>query len=173
MSRTLFPTGSQVATFALASRNRRWAKDDLPRECHCDGDGAQRARKRGTRPPAPVRRACAVGIVLMALCALAPAAFGMPSAWPHFALTGSEEMRSGGGQFVPATTAPESGHHYTGHQTEIQSSEVSLLPADGFDWADASVGGAVTLVLGVALAGGVVLLNRRWLRAQLPVGSRP
>ena len=64
-----------------------------------------------------------------------------------------------------------------------QSRHTQLLPwrippptansSDAFDWTDASVGAAFGVLLVPLLAGGVLLLNRGWVNAQLPARSRP
>jgi hypothetical protein len=111
------------------------------------GDRKRRFRSRATKNGALVRVACAIGLVLVALCALASQAWAMPGAWPQVAATGSAEMRSGGGQFVPMTA--------------IQPREISIQPNDTFDWADASVGAGFTFVLGLLVAGGALVSSGR------------
>lgn len=120
-----------------------------------DATGARNESPRRWKP-APLKAACAMGLVLIALCVLPQA--------------GNADMRSGGGQFVPAAELG-SGHHYTGHQVAIRSA-APLQAGEGFDWADASVGAAFTVALGVLLAGGVLLLSRHRLHARVPAGSR-
>ena len=56
---------------------------------------------------------------------------------------------------------------------EVQPFEVSDHTSYAFDWTDASVGAAFGAVLVPLLVGGVLLLNRGWVNAQLPARSRP
>jgi hypothetical protein len=93
-----------------------------------------------------------IGLLLVVLCALALPA-SAKALWPVPGL-GS-----------PATVRADS-------RGNLGKRE-AVHPSGTFDWADASVGAAFGAVLVPLLAGGVLLLNRGWVRAQLPAGSRP
>ena len=69
-------------------------------------------------------------------------------------------MRSGGNQM--AAYGSQLGY------LAVQPSEVSDHTSYAFNWSDASVGAAFGVVLVALLAGGVLLLNRGWVNAQLP-----
>jgi hypothetical protein len=56
---------------------------------------------------------------------------------------------------------------------EVQPFEVSDHTSYAFNWTDASVGAAFGALLVPLLVGGVLLLNRGWVNAQLPARSRP
>jgi hypothetical protein len=104
-------------------------------------------------------------LLLAALGAMASNASAMPGSWPQMTVAGSGEMRSGGGQM--AAYGSQLGH------LAVQPSEVSDHTSYAFNWADASVGAAFGVVLVPLLAGGVLLLNRGWVNAQLQARSRP
>jgi hypothetical protein len=74
--------------------------------------------------------------------------------------TGSHEMRSGGGQSgaIPAPAIPP-------RATSIQRH-------GAFDWADATVGAGVTVVIGLLVAGTVRVVGRRRWHAELAAASR-
>ena len=109
---------------------------------------------------AALRLACAICLLLVVLGALASKASAHgPGSWPQVTATSHAEMRT---QLLYGSSAPG-----------IQPSEVSDHTSDAFNWTDASVGAAFGAVLVPLLAGGVLLLNRGWVNAQLPARSRP
>jgi hypothetical protein len=74
-------------------------------------------------------------------------------------------MRSGGNQL--AVYGSQLGH------LAVQPSEVSDHTSYAFNWRDASVGAAFGVLLVPLLTGGLLLLDRAWVNAQLPARSRP
>jgi len=120
----------------------------------------QLARRMGI---AAVRLACATCLLLVVLVALASKASAMPG--PQVTATRSGEVRSDGG--LMAAYGSQLGH------LAVQPSEASDHTSYAFDWTDASIGAAFGVVLVPLLAGGVLLLNRGWVHAQVPARSRP
>src|SRR6476620_4981024 len=80
----------QRARIALADERRQ-------RRHHAD-DGKRRSRRGKEWNSAALWAACVIGLVLVALCALASKASAMPGSWPQAEVIRSDEMRSGGGQ---------------------------------------------------------------------------
>jgi hypothetical protein len=89
--------------------------------------------------------------------------------------TGSDAMRSGGGQVVASGGLPGSSYHYTGRQigqrAAIQPRATSSQPSETFDWADASVGAGFAVMFGLLIAGGALVGSRRRVHRQLTAGS--
>ena len=107
-----------------------------------------RRRQSGSMRIAALRLACAICLVLVVLGALASKAAAHGPGWVSVAVTPHATSTLAN----PAPTANSS---------------------DSFDWTDASVGAAFGAVLVPLLAGGVLLLNRGWVNAQLPARGRP
>ena len=95
-----------------------------------------------------VRLACAICLLLVVLGALASKAAAHGPGWVNVAVTPHATS-------TPANPAP------------------TVNSSDSFDWTDASVGAAFGVLLVPLLVGGVLLLNRGWVNAQLPARSRP
>jgi hypothetical protein len=166
-------------------------------------------RKRGSNGGmnvTPLRVACAIGLLLLILGAMASKASAMPGSWPHltpsgaFAVrltecpcsvaggppgglpalralraTGSNEVRSGGGQVVANGGLHGSGRHYSGHQigqrAAIQPRATSSQPSETFDWADASAGAGATIIAALLMAAGALEFSRRRVRGHLTAES--
>ena len=144
----------QLARLALADERRQRRHERR-----------NRRRQPGRMGIAAVRLACAICLLLVVLVALASKASAMPGSWPQPTATSSGEMRSDGNQI--AVYGSQLGH------LAVQPSEVSDHTSYAFNWTDASVGAAFGALLVPLLAGGVLLLNRGWVNAQLPARSRP
>jgi hypothetical protein len=167
----------------------------------------RRARRRQMRGSARdagltiarVRVACVIGLLVMALGALASKASAMPGSWPResprvtvaSASSGGRAgyMRSGGGQFagrlgdthatrvtggrgqpgLAKPVTPGSGHHYTGQQLRPRA---VIQSSRTFDWADASVGAGFTVALALLAAGGALVLSRRRAHRPMTAGNR-
>jgi hypothetical protein len=160
-TRTQQPTGER----ALLEQRARLALADERRQRPNRGGESQRRSETAAATTA-LRVVCAIGLVLVALAVLSSQAWAIPGSWPQVAV-GGDEMRSGGGQIVAMSSTPGSGHHYTGHQVAIQPTETSIQPGESFDWADASVGAGIAVMLGVLIGGAAWVSNWRRVRGGL------
>lgn len=107
---------------------------------------------------ARLRIACAVGLMLVALCTVTVKASAMPGSWAQATATSNGEMRFAS---------------FGSRHMEVQPFEVADHTSHAFNWTDASLGAAFGAVLVPLLVGGVLLLNGGWVNAQLPTRSRP
>jgi hypothetical protein len=123
-----------------------------------DGSCCVESRRGAEWTIAPLRVACVVSLMLVALCAMTANASAMPGSWPQATATGNGEMRFAS---------------FGSRHMEVQPFEVSEHATQAFNWTDAGVGAAFGAVLVPLLVGSVLLLNRRWENAQVPARSRP
>jgi hypothetical protein len=117
--------------------------------------------------------ACSTGLVLVALCALAPPASAKgPEQWYQVPLPEAVANHPAecpcfvtggppGGLPAVLVLRASRGRSIGAPVPAVQPQETSIQPSEAFDWADAGVGAGFTAVLGLLVTGGALAFSRR------------
>ena len=131
-----------------------------------------------------LKAACASGLLLVALSALASTTAAMgPSqayqaphqappagAWPVPGLGSPATVRADAGGTASVSSSPTYSDPIRSGGFQLGVASASAIQTSGrFDWADASVGAGVTAGIGLLVAGGAMVFSRRRVREQLRV----